>query len=94
MTDMYENVAARIEGITKEVLDLRKRLADQRDSYDLAVQIRDAAREASNRDLEARREAQARVIKLERALSFAAGVIKSGESWNVICEDIIGGALK
>lgn len=35
----------------------------------------------------------ARRIVAERALSFAASVIKSGEAWSPTCDEIIGGAL-
>lgn len=38
--------------------------------------------------------AEDRVRRLERALSFAASCIKSGEPWSVTCEEIIGGALR
>jgi urease accessory protein UreF len=31
---------------------------------------------------------------LQKALSFAASCIKSGEPWSNVCEDMIGGALK
>lgn len=38
-------------------------------------------------------ERLARINRLEQALAFAQGVIKSGEPWSPTCDEIIGGAL-
>jgi hypothetical protein len=60
----------------------------------LAEQTRDAAREASNKDLQARRDAEQQVRMMRRALAFARSVIKSGEPWTDTCELEIGSFLK
>jgi len=57
-------------------------------------QQRDAAVAASNKDLEARREAHAEVMRYRRALAFARSCIKSGEPWTDTCEDVIGSLLR
>jgi len=87
MTDIYENVAARLEELQKQVDDLTA-------ERDHALFVRDDAREASNKDLEARREMAEQLRRCHRALAFARSVIKSGEPWTDTCEDVIGGALK
>ena len=87
-------IQATKEELEGQIDSLKTALAQQRDSYGIAVQMRDAAREASQKDLMAKREAQDEAKKLRHALAFARSVIKSGESWTEQCETIIGGALK
>lgn len=87
MTDVFANVAKRIEDLQKQV----ELLTAERD---LAHSVRDAAREASNKDLEARREMAEQLRRCQRALAFAKCCIQSGERWTDTCEDVIGGALK
>ena len=87
MTDIYENVAERIKELQKQVEFLTA-------ERDLAHSVRDSAREASNKDLEARREMAEQLRRCHRALAFAKCCIQSGERWTDTCEDIIGGALK
>lgn len=87
MTDVYETVAENLTALRRQVEFLTA-------ERDLACSVRDAAREASNRDLEARREIAEQLRRAHRALSFARSCIKSGEPWTDTCEDIIGGALR
>ena len=46
-----------------------------------------------NRNLEAKRAAEAQSKTLRKALVFATSVIRCGESWTETCDEIIGGAL-
>jgi DNA replication initiation complex subunit (GINS family) len=98
MTDVYENVAKRIEELQKQA----EALTAERD---LACQTRDHAQAASNKSLFEKRDAEAQHQeslamfaeenrKMRTALAFARSCIKSGEPWTDTCEDVIGGALK
>ena len=87
MTDIYQAVADNIEV-------LRRRVDELIIERDRAIQTRDAAQAASNKDLEAKRIAEAKLTEVRSALGFAASVIKSDEPWTPTCETIIGEALR